>query len=157
MLDEQQALAHLKDCSADTLPLTALMHVEVQYAQRLNLHRGTICLECRCTRALVLKGRSVYLKATSLRVCMVIWATAASRFALSTACCAVDTLIAVVPTLCMKSFFLPTLSPPNTVVEVLPAAPVWRYKRWSELRRRHMSVIGARKPCNTAAGAHQHG
>lgn len=48
----------------------------------------------------------------------------------------------------MNSFFLPTLSPPNSLVAALLAGAVCRYKRWSELRRRQMSVMAARRPCS---------
>jgi hypothetical protein len=51
-------------------------------------------------------------------------------------------------TLCMNSFFLPTFRPPTSrVLPGLLVSDVCRYSRWSELRSRQMSVMGARKPC----------
>lgn len=39
-----QAVPHLEKSLAHTLPLVALMHIEVQHTQRLNLDNGAICL-----------------------------------------------------------------------------------------------------------------
>jgi hypothetical protein len=57
-------------------------------------------------------------------------------------------------TLCMKSFFLPTLRPPSTTQQPVGASAVCRYKRWSELRSFHMSVMGAFKPWTQTAQLH---
>src|SRR5690242_2652961 len=71
------------------------------------------------------------------------------RLQATQACLHLYCVCPAVLTLCMNSFFLPTFRPPSTTQQPAGSAAVCRYRRWSELRRRHMSVMGAFKPCRT--------